>query len=54
MENNIRNEIPTLFCGPTGTGKSAYIKNVILNKLEKEKFLPVEVGFSAQSKAQMV
>jgi dynein heavy chain len=46
--------IPTLFCGPTGTGKSAYISNVIMNKLEKGKFLPIECGFSAQSKAQMV
>ena len=54
MENNIRNEIPTLFCGATGTGKSAYITNVIMNRLEKDKFLPIEVGFSAQSKAQMV
>ena len=54
MTNNILNNIPTLFCGPTGTGKSAYTNNVILNKLEKGKFMPIECGFSAQSKAQMV
>jgi dynein heavy chain, axonemal len=54
MENNIRNKIPTLFCGPTGTGKSAYTMNVIMNILEKDKYVPIECGFSAQSKAQMV
>lgn len=54
MENNIRNKIPTLYCGPTGTGKSAYTMNVIMNILEKDKYLPIECGFSAQSKAQMV
>jgi len=47
MENNIYNKIPTLFCGPTGTGKSAYIQNVLLNKLDKTKFVNIEVGFSA-------
>jgi dynein heavy chain len=51
MENNIRNKIPTLFCGPTGTGKSAYTMNVIMNILEKDKYMPIECGFSAQSKA---
>jgi dynein heavy chain len=37
---------PTLFCGPTGTGKSVYIKNV-MTSLPKEKYTPIEVGFSA-------
>lgn len=53
LEFNIKNNIPTLFCGPTGTGKSAYMSNVILNKLAKEKFVTIQIGYSAQSKANM-
>lgn len=39
-------ENPIMFCGPTGTGKSVYIKNV-LNSLPKNKYSPIEIGFSA-------
>lgn len=45
---NIMSESCTLFCGPTGTGKSVYIKNVI-NNLPKTKYQTIEVGFSAQT-----
>lgn len=54
QEMFIMNEIPSLFVGPTGTGKSAYIQNVLLNKLNKDKFLTIEVGFSAQTHANQV
>lgn len=40
-----------LFCGPTGTGKSCYIKNFILNDLDPSKFSSIELGFSAQTSA---
>ena len=49
LETFIRNDIYTLFCGPTGTGKSVYIKNVIQNNLPKDKFTTIELGFSAQT-----
>jgi dynein heavy chain, axonemal len=42
--------MPTLFCGPTGTGKSTYIKNLLLY-LPRESFNTVEIGFSAQTSA---
>lgn len=38
QEYCIRHKIPTLFCGPTGTGKSVYIQEVLLNRLKKEEF----------------
>ncbi len=40
---------PVLFCGPTGTGKSVYIKQVINKELAE--FSAIEVGFSAQTSA---
>ncbi|KAI9347975.1 dynein heavy chain and region D6 of dynein motor-domain-containing protein [Zopfochytrium polystomum] len=40
-----------LFVGPTGTGKSMYIRDTIVNRMAKEKFVPVFVTFSAQTTA---
>jgi len=51
LETFVKNRIPTLFVGPTGTGKSIYIQNVLQNVLDKDKFTTIEVGFSAQTSA---
>jgi dynein heavy chain len=51
LEMLINNRIPTLYVGPTGTGKSVYIQNVLQNVLPKDKFSTIEVGFSAQTSA---
>jgi dynein heavy chain, axonemal len=54
LELFIKNEIPVLYVGPTGTGKSIYIQNVLQQVLPKEKFTTIEVGFSAQTSAYQV
>lgn len=44
---NISLDNPTLFCGPTGTGKSVYIKDYIYSSLPRSEYKVVEIGFSA-------
>ena len=54
LEKTIKASIPHLFCGNTGTGKTVYVKDVLMNKLDQNKYLNVEIGFSAQTSANQV
>ena len=42
-----------LVCGPTGTGKSAYINDTISVVMDQTKFKPLGLGFSAKTSANM-
>jgi dynein heavy chain len=50
----IQNNIPSLLCGNTGTGKTVYVKDVINNKLNRDDWISTEIGFSAQTHANQV
>uniref|UniRef100_A0A663MC17 Dynein axonemal heavy chain 12 n=1 Tax=Athene cunicularia TaxID=194338 RepID=A0A663MC17_ATHCN len=43
--------IPLLLVGPTGTGKSVYVKDKLMNNLEKECYFPFFINFSARISA---
>ncbi|XP_016404673.1 dynein heavy chain 12, axonemal [Sinocyclocheilus rhinocerous] len=51
MDLCIQYGMPLLLVGPTGTGKSVYVKEKLMNNLDKELFLPFFVNFSARTSA---
>lgn len=53
LDNNIKQKVQTLFCGPTGTGKSIYTKD-LLYSLPRSEYKILEIGFSAQTSSNQV
>ena len=47
----IKHHRPVLFCGPTGTGKSVYVQEQLMNNLPRESYSPSFLAFSAQTSA---
>ena len=52
MDLAIKNRVPTLFVGPTGTGKSVYVRDKLMS-LPKAEYNPEFLTFSAQTSAQV-
>ncbi|KAK7101371.1 hypothetical protein V1264_019760 [Littorina saxatilis] len=53
MDMCITRNIPLLFVGPTGTGKSAYVQDKLMNGVCKDTFVSNFINFSAQTSANM-
>ncbi|ORX87075.1 hypothetical protein BCR32DRAFT_215666 [Anaeromyces robustus] len=51
MKLLIENNKKLLIIGPTGTGKSMYIKDVLMNKISSDIYIPIFMAFSAQTSA---
>ena len=51
MDLMIKHGRSLLFVGNTGTGKSAYVKDKLMNGIDKNTYIPNVVNFSAQTSA---
>uniref|UniRef100_H3DKJ5 Dynein axonemal heavy chain 7 n=1 Tax=Tetraodon nigroviridis TaxID=99883 RepID=H3DKJ5_TETNG len=51
MDLHVSYEVPLLLVGPTGTGKSVYVKEKLMNNLDKDRYLPFFMNFSARTSA---
>ncbi|KAG5865749.1 hypothetical protein JTB14_010830 [Gonioctena quinquepunctata] len=48
IDMHIRHKKPVLLMGPTGTGKSFYIQDILMSQLDKEKYEPAFITFTVQ------
>lgn len=48
IDMHIRYKVPLLLMGPTGTGKSFYIQDLLMNQLNREKYEPAFISFTVK------
>lgn len=48
VEKHIHHRIPTLLVGPTGTGKSFYMQDLLMNKLNQDVYEPAFMTFTVK------
>lgn len=53
LELHIRNRLPTLLVGTTGTGKSFYMQKMLMHKLDLNKFSPAFLTFTTSISANL-
>ncbi|KAK3925188.1 Dynein heavy chain 7, axonemal [Frankliniella fusca] len=51
LEMHVRHGVPFLLAGPTGTGKSFYIQDLLMNRLDQEQYQPAFLTFTVQTSA---
>lgn len=51
IDMHIRYKNPVLLMGPTGTGKSFYMTDILMKQLDKEKYEPAFITFTVQISA---
>jgi dynein heavy chain len=51
MELHIHHNMPMLLVGDTGTGKSFFVQNMLMNQLSEQEYVPAFITFTAQTTA---
>eukprot|EP01052_Picozoa_sp_SAG31_P011054 SAG31_NODE_617_length_13514_cov_13.659858_2_plen_4275_part_00 len=51
LKTMIDHKYHLLFCGPTGTGKTQCVQDMLMNGLDKAKWIPINLSFSAATTA---